>query len=474
MVATSSPHAVAAALWALAEGGTAADAAVAADAVLGVVQPHSTGVGGDAFFLVAAGDEVVGYNGSGPAPARLSAAACRAPGAWHDASALTVTVPGAVDAWDALCGRYGRLGLGRVLQPAIALASGGFPVGPRAASVWSANAGRLRPGAPWPAVVRPGERVANPALAETLAAVALGGREAHYTGAFAAAAVGAVQAAGGVLDLADLAAFSGEWVEPIAGGFRGWDVIQLPPNGQGAAVLAALARLEREPAGRPGDPDTVARTLLAIREGMQAAYRHVADPKHAEVPEFWRDTGRDTTYVAVVADGMAVSLISSVFMAFGSGLHAGGAALQNRGLCFRLDDGHPNVVAPGKRPFHTIIPAMARRAGERGVGLVFGCVGGPMQPQGQVQVLAQLLDGGADAQAAVDAPRVQWFHGADCVIEEGFVPGVREALQAAGFAPRPGFADPEDMGVAQVIRCHPDGWLEGGSDRRHDGLAAGW
>ena len=464
MVATSSPHAVAAGLWALAEGGTAVDAAIASDAVLGLVQPQSTGVGGDAFAIVDDGGDVDGFNGSGASAAALTLDAAGG-GAWHDRSGLTVTVPGAVDAWAQLSARYGRLGLARCLHPAIELAEWGFPVGPFSASKWTDNAGRVRPGGPWPdGGVRAGDRVRNPQLASTLRAIADGGRDAHYTGAFAEAVVRAVGAEGGLLTDDDLAAHVGEWVAPLRGAYRGTEVLELPANGQGASVLAALAALDGRP---PGD---VAAVLLAIREGMLLAYRHVADPRVAEVPPFW-ERGRDTVYTAVSAGGMHVSLISSVFMAFGSGIHAGGSALQNRGLGFRLDAGRPNSIAGGKRPFHTIIPGMAQRDGR--TSLVFGVIGGPMQPQGHVQVLCHLLDDGVDVQEALDRPRVQWLHGDRAALEAGFPPGVAESLTDAGFEIDTTPIDPQDFGVGQIVRVHDDGWLEGGSDPRHDGLAAG-
>jgi gamma-glutamyltranspeptidase/glutathione hydrolase len=472
MVATSNRLAVEAALWALGEGGSAVDAAIAADAVLGVVQPHSSGIGGDAFALVAEpGAPLVGFNGSGAAPAALTLEQCLAPGAWHEHSPLVVTVPGVVDAWEQLLTRYGRLELATVLRPAIDLAERGFPIGRIAAMEWSSASQHLRPGHALPEEPMPGERITRAALAESLRAIDRGGRDAHMTGAWGAAAVDAVQGAGGCLTLDDLAQHRGEWVTPIAGGYRDREVVQLPPNGQGAAVLAALARLDATPAAAPDDPADVVAVARAIRAGMEDAHRHVADPRVAEVPQFWRSTGRDTVYTAVVADGMAVSLITSVFAGFGCGLHAGGAPLQNRGAGFSLDPAHPNVVAGGKRPFHTIIPGMVRRDGR--VDIVYGLVGGPMQPQGHVQVLRHLIDHGLDPQAALDRPRTFWPLDDLLGIEPGFADdaAVRQAASDDGWTvvdiPTRWF------GAGQVIRIHPDGWLEGGSDPRHDGTAFG-
>jgi gamma-glutamyltranspeptidase / glutathione hydrolase len=469
MVATSNPLAVEAALWALGEGGTAMDAALASDAVLGVVQPMSTGVGGDIFCLVDDGRDVVGFNGSGAAPRALTLDMCRREGAWNDRSPLCVTVPGAVDGWSQLGERYGRLGLERTTAPARQIAATGFPLGSAASDTWRAEDKRMRAESPLPRRPTAGQRVANSELAATLDDIAAGGRHAHYEGSWAKAAVAASEAAGGVLALDDLAAHRGEWVDPISTEYRGHTVVELPPNGQGAAVLAALNELDREPLEPARTPDAVARTMTAVRHGMEMAYEHVADPRAVDVPPFWE--ARDTVYTAVVADGMCVSLISSVFFAFGSGVWAGGTFLQNRGYGFSLDPSHPNVVAGGKRPFHTIIPGLVRRHGR--TETVFGVVGGPMQPQGQVQVLTHLIDHGLDPQAALDEPRCFWL-GTDMLAREpGFEDDVDDALRAGGFDV---VADPVGshwFGVGQVINVHGDGWLEGGSDPRHDGLAVG-
>jgi gamma-glutamyltranspeptidase / glutathione hydrolase len=489
MVSTSSPLAVQAALWALDQGGSAVDAAIASDAVLGVVQPFWTGIGGDLFCLVAEGTEVVGFNGSGPAPRGLDLGACQDAAAavpvvtapalpvWvtrdfpmtlPDTSALAVTVPGAVDGWVQLSERFGRLPLERVLTPARALAAGGFPVGRIAARHWRRASPHLRPGGPFPAVVRAGERVANPALAASLAAIGAGGRAGHYEGRWAVDAVAAVRSEGGTLSAEDLAAYAGEWTVPISGGYRGLEVIQHPPNGQGAAVLAALAVLEREPP-RGSAADRLARTMTAVRDGMRLAHRHVADPHMADATEFW--ISGDTVYTAVMADGMAVSLISSVFHQFGCGLTAGGAALHNRGLGFSLDPSSANCAAPGKRPFHTIIPALVRR--DTRVWAVLGVVGGPMQPQGQVQVLTNLVDDRLDAQAALDAARARWLGGDVVALEDGLAADAPDALRTAGFDVLEHALPPAEFGAGQLIRAHDDGWFEGGADSRRDGVAFG-
>jgi gamma-glutamyltranspeptidase/glutathione hydrolase len=481
MVSTSSPFAVEAALWALRAGGTAMDAAIASDAVLGVVQPFWTGIGGDLFCLVADGDEVVAFNGSGAAPGALTLDACAAASAgaarvpeWMagdfpptlpDTSALAVTVPGVVDGWAQLSERFGRLPLGTVLEPARRLATDGFPVGRAAAWHWGHAARKLRPGAPFPRDVVEGQRVTNPVLAASLAAIADGGPSAHYEGGWAEGAVAAVRADGGVLGAPDLAAHKGEWAAPIAGAYRGFEVLQHPPNGQGAAVLAALHALDGSPP--PQGDDRLAALMYAVRAGMRLAHRNVADPRTAPVPAFWGDT----VYTAAVADGMAVSLISSVFHLFGSGITAGGAALHNRGLGFSLDPTSPNCAAPGKRPFHTIIPALVRRDGR--VWAVLGVVGGPMQPQGQAQVLSALVDTGADPQAALDAPRARWLGGDVVAVEDGVAASAAGALRSAGFTVLEGQLPAAEFGAGQVVRVHDDGWLEGGADSRRDGVAFG-
>jgi gamma-glutamyltranspeptidase/glutathione hydrolase len=390
------------------------------------------------------------------------------PSTMPDTSALTVTVPGVVDGWSQLSTRFGRLPLGRVLEPARALAAGGFPMGRLAARHWRWASPRLRPDAPFPAVVRAGDRVRNPALAVSLDAIAGGGRDAHYRGAWAAAAVAAVGAEGGVLGAEDLAGHEGEWAVPIAGGFRGLEVLQHPPNGQGAAVLAALRALDRT-APAPSPAERLAGAITAARDGMRLAHRHVSDPRLGAVAEFW--TGRDTVFTAVAADGMAVSLISSVFHQFGSGITARGAALHNRGLGFSLDPDSANRAGPGRRPFHTIIPAMVRRDGRLWAAL--GVVGGPMQPQGQVQVLTHMVDGGLDPQAALDEPRARWLGGDVVGVEEGLGVDAVAALRNAGFDVLDQPLHAAELGAGQIIRVHDDGWLEGGADGRRDGVAFG-
>ena len=217
--------------------------------------------------------------------------------------------------------------------------------------------------------------------------------------------------------------------------------------------------------------------MLAVRDGMRLAHRHVADPRAGTVPEFWAapaglDAGRDTVYTAAVADGMAVSLITSVFHQFGSGLTAGGAALQNRGLGFSLDPASPNHVGPGKRPFHTIIPAMIRDRDR--LWAVLGVVGGPMQPQGQVQVLAHMVGRGLDPQAALDEPRARWLGGDMIAVEAGSQPEISASLREAGFQVLDLELPLGEFGAGQVIRVHADGWLEGGADGRRDGVAFGF
>jgi gamma-glutamyltranspeptidase/glutathione hydrolase len=483
MVSTGSPLAAQAGLWAIAEGGTAMDAAVAADAVLGVVQPMWTGIGGDAFCLVDDGREVVGFNGSGAAPAALTLERALAdigelppvvdmgiPMGLPDASPHVVTVPGLVDAWVQLNDRFGRLPLAKLLEPARALAADGYPLGRIAARGWRHTSGRLHESCPLPRRPRAGDRIDNADLAASLDAIMTGGRDAHYEGAFARAAIQAVTDAGGVLTGDDLAGHRGEWTLPLSGSYRGAEIIEHPPNGQGAAVLAALASLDREPAGDDSDPATVVATVNAIRDGMRLAARHVADPRQGDVVDFWATSGRDTVYTAVAAGGVSVSLITSIFWGFGSGLYAAGAVLQNRGAGFSLDPGSPNVIAPGKRPFHTIIPGLVRRDGRPWA--TFGVVGGPMQPQGHVQVLRHLIDHGRDPQQALDAPRARWLAADLVAVESGFPDGTEAALAEAGYRVQHDMAR-EEFGGGCIVRTHDDGWLEGGADQRRDAVATG-
>ena len=404
MVATSHPLATRAGVRALERGGNAADAALAAAATLCVAEPGHTGVGGDLFAQVCWEGRLYGLNGSGRSPAQLPELVV------HDRGPRSVTVPGAVRAWADLAARFGRLGLDAALVDAIDAAQRGVAAAERVTRHWELAGAR----APWPAP-RVGEVYALPELARTLRRIADEGPEGFYGGPVAEAI-----AAASWLSEDDLAAHRSEWVEPLRLAYRGIEVCELPPNGQGAAALIGLGLLE-------GLPDTLHSRIEATKLALADAYAFVADaplpgfllepahlaerralvsPDRALDPEPSTPPRGGTTYLcAVDGDRNAVSLIQSTYEHFGSGVLAGdtGVVLQNRGACFVETAGHPNRVAPAKRPFHTIIPGLLLRDGA--LWGPFGVMGGAMQAQGHVQVVHALVDRGLDPQRALDEPR---------------------------------------------------------------------
>lgn len=489
-------------------GGSAVDAAIAANLVLGVVAPYTCGIGGDCFAIVWDGTALHGYNGSGRAPAAATPEAVRAR---HPAmprhGPLPITVPGAVDAWFALLERFGRRSFATLAEPAIAYARRGFPL-------TAAGARRIRAGRPtesgwgeWDAVygrAAPGQRLTQPGLARTLETVAADGPEAFYRGAIAAAVAEHVQHLGGLLDGGDLAAHRGEWVQPVEGRYRDLVVAQLPPNSQGTAALLALHLLDQcGPLPGPG-PEREHRLIEAVRSALTERDAHLTDPAHmGAAPDLLADPDRaklvaarhgggggsgaaageqdhrrgdgDTAYLcAVDGDGRCVSLIQSNFNGFGSGVTVPGFGinLHNRGAYFSLEPGHVNVLAPGKRTLHTLMPALARRQGRP--WLVFGTMGADGQLQTQVQLLAHLVDDGADPAAALDAPRWVVDPAAGSVrIENRFGDAVLDGLGAAGHRLEVLGPYEDPMGHAQVIRIDPDG-LTAAADPRGEGLAAGF
>ena len=503
MIATSHPLAAEAGRAILAKGGTAADAAVAAAAVLTVVDPRSTGLGGDLFCLYwkAGAHAPVGLEAAGIGPEALTLESVRAAGfeSMPRSGPWSVTVPGAPAGWETLVSRHGSLGLDVILDDAIRYAREGVEIREVIAKEWLPNADKLRrdeyaarvflPGGRPPTV---GQTVANLDLAETLDTFAREGAAPFYTGAIAAAIAEAVTNAGGVLSADDLAAWGGPtWVSPISTRFRGVDVFEMPPPGQGVVALESLALYGGFQAGDAGLDDH--RLVECLKAAIDDAAAVVADPlfcgdrtgdlldpayldrRRAAMGEQasqarTASTSTDTVYVAVVdAAGNACSLIQSLYEGFGSGVGVPGTGLvlQNRASGFTLADGHPNRPEPRKRPFHTIIPAVLGRAGE-----FFGClgvVGGYMQPQGQAQILRNVLDRGMSAQEAVDAPRLRVFAGTEVQLEPGF--DLRVAAELAGrghhLADLPRF----ECGGAQLILAGADG-LQGGSDFRKGGAVA--
>ena len=511
MAATSHPVATLTALDVLRGGGNAVDAAVAAMAVHCVVEPGMTGIGGDCFVLLApASGGVVALNASGRAPAAATVPHLQELGVDEikAESPHAITVPGAVGGWELLLGRYGTKGLDELLQPAIRAAEDGFAVTPRVAFDWARSQARLEQseGAKafyLPAGKPPGEGrlVRLPALARTLKKIAEGGAQAFYTGELAEKMLVSLKAWGGLHTAQDLAGQRAEIIEPIHTNYRDHRVYQCPPNGQGVITLMLLNILEGYELGSMAV--TGAERLHLLAEATKLAFRDrdalLADPARATVPldklldkayaaklralvEPDRalvdlpppllEPHPDTVYLTVVdKDLNAVSFINSLYDAFGSGRCCAetGVLFHNRGKSFRLDPTHPNCIAPGKRPMHTIIPGLAFKGGE--VAMAFGVMGGNYQPVGQAHVLTACIDHGLDPQAALDLPRTMAYP-TDMEVERGVGPVTRAGLQAKGHT----IIEPESpLGGGQMIQIdRKRGVLIGGSDPRKDGLALGY
>jgi gamma-glutamyltranspeptidase / glutathione hydrolase len=510
VVATSQPLASAVALQVLQEGGTAVDAAVAASAVLSLVEPHMTGPGGDLFALVwdPASRRVVGLDASGRAgslmtPERMATdgferVPYQGPG--------SVTVPGAVAGWAALLERFGTRTLREVLAPAIDLARNGFPVSPIIAGQWAAQAELLQ-GNPGAAATyldaegrapEAGTWFRNPDLAASLRAIAEEGSGALYGGGLGQRVVEGLSELGGYLTLDDLRDMRVDWVEPISTDYRGWRVWEMPPAVQGIAALQMLELLEPFDLKSMGhnSPEYL-HHLIEAKKLAFADLDHVADRDHmvldpdalldpdyvasrralidprraAERRDPGEVVGQSETVFLVVADrnGMMVSFIHSIYEYFGSGvvIPGTGFVLQNRGAGFTLDEGHPNRIAPGKRPFHTLIPGFVTRDDEP--VMAFGVMGGSMQPQGHVQLLLNLFDFEMDLQQAVDAARFRHMGGLRVAIER-VTPEVRMALEVLGHTVIPW--QPVAFGGAQVVWRLDRGWAAA-SDPRKDGMAVG-
>ena len=506
IAATSHPLASLAALTALRDGGNAADAAIAAVAVLGVVEPHMTGIGGDCFCMVAKpGQAVWGYNGSGRSGSSASIAALRgdtiAPESIH-----AVTVPGALDAWAAILEAHGRLGLERALAPAIHYAEEGFPVASRIAWDWSQMVAKLRadPGAARHYLFHgrapaEGDVVKLPALAQTLRTIAAVGPRAFYEGAIAQDMIATVAGRGSFLTVEDFARHRGEVVAPIATNYRGLDILEMPPNTQGLTALMLLNILERFDLAAldPLGPERLHIALESARLAFALRDAHLADPLTMRTPvaklldkhlagelagrvDLVRRSsltsgafaGSDTVYLSVVdRDRMAVSLINTLYSYFGVGIctERTGIMLTNRGACFVREPDHPNAFGPSKRPLHTIIPALALRGGR--CDMAFGVMGAHYQPMGHAQIITNLVDYGMDLQQAIDAPRF-FIVDDQTIVERGVPRATVEGLQARGHDVALAHAP---WGGAQAI--HIDwrrGVLIGGSDPRKDGCALGY
>jgi gamma-glutamyltranspeptidase / glutathione hydrolase len=527
MVATSHPLATQIGLDVLKQGGTAVDAAIAANAALGLMEPTGNGIGGDLFAIVwdARTGRLHGYNGSGRSPQSLSLKWFQDQGIQDipPLGPLPVTVPGAVDGWFALHEKFGKLPMQRLLAPTIEYANQGFPVTELIAHYWALSVPRLSryPGfseqftrdgrAP-----AKGEVWRNRHLARTLTAIGKGGRDAFYKGAIANVIGDYIKAQGGFLSAEDLAAHRGEWVEPVSTNYRGYDVWELPPNGQGIAALTMLNILEGYDLKSYGFGSIEHLHLLTEAKKLAFADRAqwYADPAFAKLPVTGLiskdyaaerrqlisldraaasvDAGHppldegDTIYLTTAdRHGNMVSLIQSNYRGMGSGMAPPGLGfiLQDRGEMFVLKEGHANSFAPGKRPFHTIIPAFITRNGKPFVS--FGLMGGAMQPQGHVQIVLNLIDFGMNLQEAGDAPRLQhdgsteptgqvtvMRDGGEINLESGFAYETVRGLMRKGH--KVTFADGPYGGYQAILRDEKNGVYVGASEGRKDGQAAGY
>lgn len=513
VVATSHPLAAQAGLTMLQSGGSAVDAAIATAAALTVLEPTANGIGGDAFAIVWDGTRLHALNGSGRAPDGLTVEAVRHAGYTEmpPAGWLSVTVPGAPAAWHDLHERFGALPFARLFEPAIAYAEAGHPVAPVVARNWALGvayarqldgpmyAGFLPTFAPEGSAPLPGSRFVSPGHARTLRQIATSGARDFYEGEIAQAIADFAHRTDGLLTAADLAAHTSTWTEPIAVTYRNHDIWEIPPNGQGLAALLALGILDGlDIANYPRDSAMAYHLQIeAMKLAFADAYRHIADPDHMEVPvsvlldpdylagrrsrigpmarpaEPGQPARGGTVYLATADQhGQMVSMIQSNFWGFGSGIviPEWGIALHNRAYGFTLDPRHPNVLKPGKRPYHTIIPAFLTRQGQP-IG-PFGVMGGEMQPQGHTQVMINTLDYGMNPQAALDAPR--WRVAGDVVYVELETPRhIIEELEARGHTVRV-LAEPRSFGRGQIIWRLPSGAYAAGSEPRCDGCAVGW
>ncbi len=513
IVATSQPLASAAGLRMLLQGGNAIDAAIAAAAVLNVVEPMSTGIGGDMFALIwsAREQKLYALNGSGRAPAALTIQECRKRGATHEMPLtgwLPVTVPGALDGWAQALERFGKMKFADVLQPAIHYAETGFPVSEIIQAHWASVQPKLdmHPGAARAYLHRDepprvGQMHAQPDLAKTFRLIAKDGRDAFYRGELADEIAKHAYKTGGFITKQDLANHTSTWDEPIATTYHDVTLYECPPNGQGIVALETLNLLEgfalREL--EHNSAEYLHLVVECLKLAFADAFAHVADPRVVPVPvermldKTYADRrralidpahamemprtgiqGGDTIYLSVVdQERNCVSFINSLYDSFGSGIVVPGTGicLQNRGANFSLDPQSPNALAPNKRPYHTIIPAMAFK--NNAPWLAYGVMGGFMQPQGHVQTLLNQTDFGMDPQRALDAPRVRVYGDGSIALENAFDNDTRLALQARGH--KLVQADTEEFGGGQIILLDPEtGALAAGSDPRKDGCAMGY
>lgn len=513
MVAASQPLAAQAGLTVLKKGGNAIDAAIATAACLTVVEPTSCGIGGDAFALVWTGGKLYGLNASGPAPRKLSLETLRAAG-YHEIpkhGVVPVTVPGTPAAWAELARRFGRLPLTESLAPAIEYAQGGYPVSPVIGRLWQAafDTYSKLPGEqfrPWFEVFAPagrppavGEVWRSPDHAATLQAIAATDAAAFYRGRLAEEIDRFFARHGGYLTGDDLAAFRAEWVEPVKVNYRGYEVWEIPPNGHGLVALMALNILNGFEPASPGTVEACHRQIEAMKLAFADGLRYITDPRCMKVkveqllsaeyaaarhgliagragkPAPGQPPAGGTVYLAAAdGEGNMVSYIQSNYMGFGSGVVVPGTgiAMHNRGHNFAFDPAHDNCLAPGKKPYHTIIPGFLSRGGEP-IG-PFGVMGAFMQPQGHVQVITNAIDYRLNPQAALDAPRWQWLDGLTVEVEAAFPRQLAQALADRGHDIRFGAAGATNFGRGQIIWRQPGGVLAGATEPRTDGAVAAW
>jgi gamma-glutamyltranspeptidase / glutathione hydrolase len=519
MIATSQPLASQVGLDILKRGGNAVDAAIAVAAMLNVTEPNMTGIGGDAFMMIYSPKtkKLEALNASGRCPRALTLEhfTSRKVAQMPLSGMETITVPGAFDGWITLLEKYGTMKLGDLMAPAIGYAESGFPVMEKIAADWEPEVPKLKldaaaastylidGGAP-----QPGTLFTQKNLARTFRALVKGGREAYYRGEIAKAIVDYCQKNGGFLSTDDFAAQKSNWVEPISTTYRGYTLYELPPNNQGLTALLLLNILEGfDLTAMRSDPVLYYHTLIeATKIAFADRNRFIADPAFAKVPvkellskEYagrrralidpakaidapaYGDIrmGSDTTYFTVVdKDRVAVSFINSLFNSFGSGIVAGdtGIMLHNRGSGFSLDPNHPNRLEPGKRPFHTLIPAMVFREGK--LLMTYGVMGGDIQAQGHAQVLVNLADRGMNLQQTIEAPRIRYMSGRGVMLEDTLPADVIAGLVQHGherILPPAGIKHRALMGGGQAIMIDPvSGALSGASDPRKDGMALGY
>jgi gamma-glutamyltranspeptidase / glutathione hydrolase len=517
IVAAESPLAAQAGVRILERGGNAVDAAIAANAAMGVVAPMMNGIGGDLFVMVydVKANKLYGLNASGWAPKDLTIEFLHKRGLrdMPERGIYAVTVPGAVDGWQKLADRFGRKKLAEDLAPAIKIAQDGFPVPELTAAVWATNTDLLRgdSAASETYLVKDhtphtGEVFANPDLAWSLQQIAAHGRDAFYKGEIAKKILDAMKRHGGVMSQQDLAEYSSEWVDPISTTYRDWTVFELPPNGQGLAALEMLNIMEKFPLGQKDWGSGSVNALHTMIEAKKLAYadlvKYIGEPRQQKLPvatllsKEWAEKraklidaahancaiaagelpgGSDTTYLSVVdREGNMVSLIQSNYDAFGSGIVAAGTGfvLHNRGALFTLDPVLPNALAGRKRPLHTIIPGFAQKGDTR---VAFGIMGGWNQSQAHAQFVANISDFKMNIQAALEAPRFskRTFSGCDVSLENRFNGSVRNDLTAKGHVIDLKGAFSSVMGGGQaVLRDYAAGVNYGASDPRKDGQAA--